>query len=94
VTRSPVRSGVGLVIGKTVPFGGSMVRRPLQNHVDVFRILSRDELKADCMRLALNDPGMRSHLGDCRDRATRLSISPDMTFTDPVARIASTCGAT
>ncbi len=65
-----------LVTGGTGSFGGTMVRRLLAGDVGEVRILSRDELKQDDMRRALDDPRVRFYLGDVRDhdsvdRATR-----------------------
>src|SRR3954451_4393845 len=65
-----------LVTGGTGSFGGTMVRRLLSGDVAEVRILSRDELKQDDMRRALDDARVRFYLGDVRapasvDRATR-----------------------
>lgn len=65
-----------LVTGGTGSFGSAMVRRLLETDVRQIRILSRDELKQDDMRRALDDPRVRFYIGDVRDedsvhRATR-----------------------
>jgi UDP-N-acetylglucosamine 4,6-dehydratase/5-epimerase len=59
-----------LVTGGTGSFGGTMVRRLLAGGVAEVRILSRDELKQDDMRRALDDPRLRFYLGDVRDYAS------------------------
>jgi UDP-N-acetylglucosamine 4,6-dehydratase/5-epimerase len=59
-----------LVTGGTGSFGGTMVRRLLLNDVAEVRILSRDELKQDDMRRALDDDRVRFYLGDVRDPAS------------------------
>jgi UDP-N-acetylglucosamine 4,6-dehydratase len=65
-----------LVTGGTGSFGSTVVRQMLATGVREVRILSRDELKQDDMRRALNDSRVRFYLGDVRDfdsvdRATR-----------------------
>jgi UDP-glucose 4-epimerase len=65
-----------LVTGGTGSFGSTMVRRLLAGGVGQVRILSRDELKQDDMRRALDDARVRFYIGDVRDytsveRATR-----------------------
>lgn len=65
-----------LVTGGTGSFGSTVVRRLLESNVREIRIFSRDELKQDDMRRALNDSRVRFYIGDVRDydsvdRATR-----------------------
>ena len=65
-----------LVTGGTGSFGSTMVRRLLESDVAEVRVFSRDELKQDDMRRALDDPRVRFYIGDVRDydsvdRATR-----------------------
>lgn len=61
---------VVLVTGGTGSFGSAMVRRLLAGDVAEVRIFSRDELKQDDMRRALQDSRVRFHLGDVRDPAS------------------------
>jgi UDP-glucose 4-epimerase len=70
MSGSPIDSRVILVTGGTGSFGSTMVRRLLGNDVEEIRILSRDELKQHEMRVAIDDPRVRFHLGDVRDRAS------------------------
>jgi UDP-glucose 4-epimerase len=65
-----------LVTGGTGSFGSTMVRRLLNSGVREVRIFSRDELKQDEMRRAIDDSRVRFYIGDVRDsdsvnRATR-----------------------
>lgn len=65
-----------LVTGGTGSFGSTVVRRLLDSNAREVRIFSRDELKQDDMRRALNDSRVRFYIGDVRDydsvdRATR-----------------------
>jgi len=65
-----------LVTGGTGSFGSTMVRRLLDTGVREVRIFSRDELKQDEMRRAIDDSRVRFYIGDVRDsdsvnRATR-----------------------
>nr|WP_281363803.1 polysaccharide biosynthesis protein [Nocardioides daedukensis] len=65
-----------MVTGGTGSFGSTMIRRLLNTDVREVRIFSRDELKQDDMRRALNDSRVRFYIGDVRDydsvdRATR-----------------------
>ncbi len=67
---------VVLVTGGTGSFGSTVVKRLLAADVDEVRVFSRDELKQDDMRRAIDDPRLRFYLGDVRDvdsvgRATR-----------------------
>jgi UDP-N-acetylglucosamine 4,6-dehydratase len=76
MATSAVTHGVVLVSGGTGSFGSTMVRRLLDTDVREVRILSRDELKQDDMRRAINDSRVRFYIGDVRDydsvdRATR-----------------------
>jgi UDP-glucose 4-epimerase len=58
---------VVLVTGGTGSFGSTMVRRLLAGGAAEVRVLSRDELKQHEMRVALDDPRVKFHLGDIRD---------------------------
>lgn len=65
-----------LVTGGTGSFGSTMIRQLLESDVREVRIMSRDELKQDDMRRALNDSRVKFYIGDVRDyesvdRATR-----------------------
>ncbi len=82
MSTAPIKSGTVLVTGGTGSFGGTMVRRLLQNGVDQIRVLSRDELKQHEMRTTLNDDRVRFYLGDVRDRDSvdRAMRGTDMVF--------------
>ncbi|WP_269634794.1 polysaccharide biosynthesis protein [Nocardioides sp. CF8] len=75
-TTTAATQATVLVTGGTGSFGSTMVRRLLETDVREVRIFSRDELKQDDMRRALNDSRVRFYIGDVRDydsvdRATR-----------------------
>lgn len=69
-TASAASSGVVLVTGGTGSFGSTMVRRLLAAGAPEVRVLSRDELKQDEMRVALDDARVKFLLGDIRDTAS------------------------
>ena len=77
-----ITAGVVLVTGGTGSFGSTMVRRLLRSGVDEIRILSRDELKQDDMRRALEDPRVRFYIGDVRDYLSvdRAARGADLVF--------------
>ena len=75
-TTTATSQATVLVTGGTGSFGSTMARRLLATDVHEVRIFSRDELKQDDMRQALDDPRVRFYIGDVRDydsvaRATR-----------------------
>lgn len=76
VTEQRNQAATILVTGGTGSFGSTVVTQLLATEVAEIRIFSRDELKQDDMRRALNDSRVRFYIGDVRDydsvdRATR-----------------------
>jgi UDP-glucose 4-epimerase len=57
-----------LITGGTGSFGQAVLSRLLGSAIKEIRILSRDEKKQDDIRKRLNDPKVKFHLGDVRDR--------------------------
>jgi UDP-N-acetylglucosamine 4,6-dehydratase/5-epimerase len=55
-----------LITGGTGSFGSAMARRLLESGVAEVRVFSRDEVKQDIMRRALNDDRLRFYIGDVR----------------------------
>lgn len=60
--------GPVLITGGTGSFGKTMVEQLLDRGVEEIRVFSRDELKQNDMRAALDDPRVRFYIGDVRDR--------------------------
>ena len=56
-----------LITGGTGSFGNTVLNRFLKTDVREIRIFSRDEKKQEEMRIALNDPKLKFHIGDVRD---------------------------
>lgn len=56
-----------LITGGTGSFGNTVLKRFLKTDVREIRIFSRDEKKQEEMRIALNDPKLKFHIGDVRD---------------------------
>ena len=56
-----------LITGGTGSFGNTVLKRFLRTEVREIRIFSRDEKKQEEMRIALNDPKLKFHIGDVRD---------------------------
>ena len=57
-----------LVTGGTGSFGGYFVNYLLDKNFEEIRIFSRDELKQEEMRLRFQNPKIKFHIGDVRDR--------------------------
>ena len=57
-----------LITGGTGSFGGYFVNYLLDKKFKEIRVLSRDELKQEEMRLRLENPAIKFHIGDVRDR--------------------------
>lgn len=68
--RSLFAGKIVLITGGTGSFGNAFLDylRPLR--CAEIRIFSRDELKQEHMRIALDDPSLRFYIGDVRDRAS------------------------
>lgn len=56
-----------MITGGTGSFGNAVVKRFLATDVREIRIFSRDEKKQEEMRIALNNPNLKFHIGDVRD---------------------------
>ena len=71
-----------LITGGTGTFGNAVLHRLLMGHVREIRIFSRDEKKQEDMRLHYNDPKLRFHIGDVRDRdsVARVMDGVDLVF--------------
>ncbi len=57
-----------LITGGTGSFGNAVLRRFLDSDIKEVRIFSRDELKQDDMRHALQNPKVKFYIGDVRDK--------------------------
>ena len=57
-----------LITGGTGSFGGYFVNYLLDKQFKEIRVFSRDELKQEEMRLKLENPAIKFHIGDVRDR--------------------------
>ena len=57
-----------LVTVGTGSFGGYFVNYLLDKNFDEIRVFSRDELKQEEMRLRFQNPRIKFHIGDVRDR--------------------------
>lgn len=61
-------AGKTLVItGGTGSFGNAILKRMLATDLAEIRIFSRDEKKQEDMRIAMNEPRLKFHIGDVRD---------------------------
>ena len=56
-----------MITGGTGSFGNIVLKRFLSTDVKEIRIFSRDEKKQEEMRIALNDPKLKFHIGDVRN---------------------------
>jgi UDP-N-acetylglucosamine 4,6-dehydratase len=56
-----------MITGGTGSFGNAVLSRFLNTDVREIRIFSRDEKKQEDMRIALNNPKLKFHIGDVRD---------------------------
>lgn len=55
-----------LITGGTGSFGNAMLEKVREHKFREIRIFSRDELKQEQMRIRLNDPRVKFHIGDVR----------------------------
>jgi len=55
-----------LITGGTGSFGNAVLQRFLNTDIGEIRIFSRDEKKQEEMRIALNNPKLKFHIGDVR----------------------------
>jgi UDP-glucose 4-epimerase len=56
-----------MITGGTGSFGNTVLKRFLSTTVREIRIFSRDEKKQEEMRITLNHPKLKFHIGDVRD---------------------------
>lgn len=56
-----------MITGGTGSFGNTVLKRFLSTDVREIRIFSRDEKKQEEMRVSLNNPKLKFHIGDVRD---------------------------
>jgi len=59
-----------LITGGTGSFGNMVLKRFLNSDIKEIRIFSRDEMKQDDMRHALQNAKVKFYIGDVRDRAS------------------------
>ncbi|WP_407571566.1 polysaccharide biosynthesis protein [Deinococcus altitudinis] len=59
-----------LITGGTGSFGNELLQLLKDSDVREIRIFSRDELKQEQMRVRLNNPKIKFHIGDVRDRSS------------------------
>ena len=59
-----------LITGGTGSFGNAVLRRFLNSDIKEIRIFSRDEKKQDDMRHALQNPKVKSYIGNVRDKSS------------------------
>jgi len=57
-----------LITGGTGSFGNAVLKRFLDTNISEIRIFSRDEKKQDDMRHAIQNPKVKFHIGDVRDK--------------------------
>lgn len=57
-----------LITGGTGSFGHELLKTIINRDFREVRIFSRDELKQELMRIQLNNPKIKFHIGDVRDR--------------------------
>ena len=75
-----------LITGGTGSFGNAVLKRFLDSDIGEIRILSRDEKKQDDMRAVYQNPKLKFHIGDVRDRE---SVRNAMTGVDYVFQAAA-----
>jgi len=61
------KNKVLMITGGTGSFGNIVLKRFLSTDVKEIRIFSRDEKKQEEMRIALNNPKLKFHIGDVRN---------------------------
>ena len=61
------KNKVLMITGGTGSFGNIVLKRFLSTDVKEIRIFSRDERKQEEMRIALNNPKLKFHIGDVRN---------------------------
>ncbi|OQW32067.1 MAG: UDP-glucose 4-epimerase [Nitrospira sp. SG-bin2] len=69
-----------LITGGTGSFGRAFVDILRPREVKEIRIFSRDELKQEMMRIELNEPRLKFHIGDVRSRASVDAVMQGVDF--------------
>ncbi len=69
-----------LVTGGTGSFGGYFVNFLLDRNFEEIRVFSRDELKQEEMRLKFQNPKIKFHIGDVRDRDSVDEVMPGVDY--------------
>lgn len=71
-----------MITGGTGSFGTTVLNRFLQTDIREIVIFSRDEKKQEDLRIALNSPKVRFHIGDVRDfdSVSRAMVGVDYVF--------------
>jgi UDP-N-acetylglucosamine 4,6-dehydratase/5-epimerase len=69
-----------LVTGGTGSFGGYFVNYLLDKNFKEIRVFSRDELKQEDMRLKFQNPKIKFHIGDVRDRDSVDEVMPGVDY--------------
>lgn len=80
------KNKVLMITGGTGSFGNTVLNRFLHSDVSKIIVFSRDEKKQEDMRIALNNPKLKFHIGDTRDYE---SISRAMSGVDYVFHAAA-----
>jgi UDP-N-acetylglucosamine 4,6-dehydratase len=69
-----------LITGGTGSFGNAVLRRFLNTDIAEIRIFSRDEKKQDDMRQFYQNPKIKYHIGDVRDRQSISNVMPGVDY--------------
>lgn len=69
-----------LITGGTGSFGNAVLRRFLDSDIKEIRIFSRDEKKQDDMRHRLQNPKVKFHIGDVRNRQSVDNVMQGVDF--------------
>lgn len=69
-----------LITGGTGSFGRAFVDVLRPRGVKEIRIFSRDELKQELMRIELNEPRLKFHIGDVRNRESVDTVMQGVDF--------------
>ena len=73
-----LKDKIVLVTGGTGSFGHEIVNFILKRDFKEIRIFSRDELKQEMMRIEINNPRVKFHIGDVRDKDSVDAVMRDV----------------
>jgi UDP-glucose 4-epimerase len=73
-----LKDKIVLVTGGTGSFGHEIVNFILKQDFKEIRIFSRDELKQEMMRIEINSPKVKFHIGDVRDKDSVDAVMRDI----------------